>query len=91
MASHSEHGLTVVPGQGMTRIKMECQHQHGLMYVVPAEKSWVCSQELMLGHALSGFLGELTAQKDERVEKLMRRWGIYFRPLPLEAVEEAPS
>ena len=84
MPSSAEHGLTVMPGQGMTRIQIGCIHQRGLLYVVPAEKNWVCSQELMPGHALAGFLGELVTQKDEKVKSLMQRWGIYFRPLPLE-------
>ena len=87
MSTEASSGLTVIPGEGMTRIRMGCQHQQGLVYVVPAEKSWVCSQELMPGHALAGFLGELTAHKDRRVENLMKRWGIYFRQLPLD--EEA--
>ena len=83
MSDEAHHGLTVVQGEGMTRIKMGCQHQQSLVYVVPAEKSWVCSSELMPGHALSGFLGELVSQKDKGVERLMQSWGIYFRQLPL--------
>ncbi len=84
MTSETQHGLTVKPSEGMTRIQMACLHHKGLLYVVPAEKSWVCSQEQMPAHALAGFLEELVELKDSRVKELMQRWGIYFRPLPLD-------
>ena len=89
MTLEKEHGLIVEPSEGMTRIQMACLHQKGLLYVVPAEKSWVCSQEHMPSHALAGFLGELVELKDSRVKELMQRWGIYFRSLPLD--EEKPQ
>ncbi len=84
----ANYGLTIMGGQGMARISMGCPHQRGLMYIIPAEKSWVCSEELMPGHALAGFLRELTSQKDERTYRLMQQWGIYFRELPLEEQKE---
>ena len=80
----SEHGLLIKYGEGMTRVHVSCIHQSGLLYVVPAEKSWVCSQEYMPAHAIAGFLKELMDLKDDRVGKMMQRWGIYFRQLPLE-------
>ena len=58
----TNHGVSIVPGKGTTRIHIGCTHQKGLVYVVPAEKSWVCTEEMLPGHALAGFLGELTAQ-----------------------------
>jgi hypothetical protein len=67
---------------------MGCEHQRGMLYVAPAEKSWVCSAEMMPGHALAGFLGELVSVKDERVSNLMQKWGIYFRQMPLEKDSE---
>lgn len=76
--------MDVRSGQGMTRINMGCEHQRGMLYVVPAEKSWVCSAEMLPGHALAGFLGELVAEGDDRVSHLMQKWGIYFRHMPLE-------
>ena len=80
----AKHGLVVKPGQGMTRVQISCIHQSGLLYVVPSEKSWVCTQEHMPSHSLAGFLGELADLKDPRVQEMMQRWGIYFRRLPLE-------
>ena len=80
----SQHGVMVKQGQGMTRVQVSCIHQSGLLYMVPAEKSWVCSQELMPAHALAGFFRELMDFGDPRVKELMRRWGIYFRQLPLD-------
>ena len=84
----AEHGVTITPGKSMTRMQVSCIHQRGLLYMVPAEKSWVCSQDLLPAHALAGFLKELTALGDPLVEDIMQRWGVYFRELPLEDVQE---
>ncbi len=84
----AEYGVTIKPGQSMTRLQVSCMHQSGLLYVVPAEKSWVCSQELMPAHALAGFLREVMALEDPRVADIMQRWGVYFRELPLEDAPE---
>ena len=84
MTTETNHGMNVVTGEGNTRVLLGCTHQRGLVYLVPAEKSWVCSEEMLPGHALAGFLGELTAQGDAQVEEMMQRWGIYFRQMPLD-------
>ena len=88
-----EFGLIVKPSTDMTRIVATCAHQSGLLYVVPAERSWVCSPQHMPAHALAGFFRELTALKDDRVRALMQQWGIYYRQLPLqsEPAEEGTS
>ena len=88
----AENGLTINAGADMTRIQATCPHQSGLLYVVPAERSWVCSKEQVPAHALAGFFRELTALRDTRVADLMQQWGIYYRQLPLEteAEPEAP-
>jgi hypothetical protein len=80
----AELGLTMKTGADMTRIQMTCAHQSGLIYVVPAQRSWVCASEYVPAHALAGFFRELAALKDPRVEGLMQQWGIYYRQLPLE-------
>ena len=82
------NGLDVKTGQDITRLQITCEHQSGLLYMVPGEKSWVCSQEMMPAHALAGFLGELVEMEDSRVKAMMQRWGIYFRRLPLEETED---
>lgn len=87
----AEGGLTIRCGEDLTRIKASCTHQSGMIYVTPAERSWVCNRELLPAHALAGFFGELVALRDPRVEALMQTWGIYFRQLPLEATPEAPA
>jgi len=84
-----ETGLIVKPSDGMTRIQATCDHQSGLIYVVPAERSWVCSNELLSAHALAGFFRELTALEDSRVQELMRQWGISYRQLPLDGEQQA--
>ncbi len=84
----AETGLTVKPSEGMTRIQMTCEHQSGLIYIVPAERSWVCSKELLPAHVLAGFFQELTALGDAQVKELMRQWGIYYRQLPLDGEQQ---
>lgn len=86
----TELGLTIKPGEGMTRIQATCVHQSGLIYVVPAEGSWVCSPEYIPAHALAGFFRELVASPDPRIQELMQRWGIYYRQLPLEG-DQGPT
>jgi len=86
-----ELGLTIKPGDDMTRIQVSCPHQSGLLYVVPAERSWVCSREQMPSHALAGFFRELVALKDPRVQELMHSWGVYYRQLPLEGEQSDTS
>ena len=75
-------GLDIISGNDMTRIKAVCEHQRGLIYVVPAERSWVCAEEYLPAHALAGFFRELTALDNAEVQGLMQQWGIYFRQLP---------
>ncbi len=84
-------GLEVKPSEDMTRIQAVCEHQRGLIYVVPAERSWVCSAETMPAHALAGFFRELVSLKNAEVEELMRQWGLYYRQLPAPTDAEAPE
>ncbi|PKB78140.1 MAG: hypothetical protein BZY88_19905 [SAR202 cluster bacterium Io17-Chloro-G9] len=86
-----ENGLTVNQGTDMTRIQVTCKHQSGLIYVVPAERSWVCDPEKVPAHALAGFFRELVALNDPGVRDLMGQWGIYYRQLPLEAEQESSA
>lgn len=81
----ADTGITVISGDGMTRVQVTCAHQSGLIYVVPAPRSWVCSEELIPAHALAGFFRELVALKLGPVAELMQDWGIYYRQLPLAA------
>lgn len=75
-------GVDITPGNDMTRIKVVCEHQSGLIYVVPAVRSWVCDKEYLPAHALAGFFRELSSLKNSEVQLLMQQWGIYFRQLP---------
>ena len=86
-----KRGLEIRQGEGLSRVQLGCSHQKGLLYVVPAERSWVCSQEMMPAHALAGFLGDLTELQQPAVQQLMNRWGISYRRLPLETEEEGES
>ena len=79
-----QYGITVKQDQGGKRLEIQCKHQNGLLYVVPSEASWVCSQEHLHAHALAGFLAELVGLQSPQVKDLMQRWGLYFRERPLE-------
>ena len=84
-------GLRITPGDEMTRIQVACEHQQGLIYVVPAERSWVCNSETLPAHALAGFFRELVGLQQPEVSKLMRQWGIYYRQLPLSDASAEPT
>ena len=85
----ADNGMTISPSDDMTRIQVTCPHQSGLLYVVPAERSWVCTPEQVPAHALAGFFRELVNLKDARVAGLMQDWGLYYRQLPLDGEEAA--
>ena len=82
------YGVTIKEGTGDTRVDIQCNHQSGVLYVVPAEASWVCQPENIHAHALAGFLRELVELDDPRVRELMQRWGLYYRARPIESEEE---
>ena len=85
----STDGLEVKSGEDMTRIRAVCEHQRGLLYVVPAERSWVCNSRDLPAHALAGFFRELAALNHPGVEALMQQWGLYYRELPAPEPEAA--
>ena len=74
-----DYGLHVKGQSGGKRVELQCEHQNGLLYVVPGEASWVCDEELLHVHALAGFLKQLVQLDDDRVKEAMQRWGLYFR------------
>ena len=82
------HGVTVKTGEDMARVQVTCPHQSGLIYAVPGDRSWVCTDELRPAHAMAGFFRELIALKDPRVEALLQQWGLYYRSLPLDSEPE---
>jgi hypothetical protein len=84
----AEHGLIVKQDSGGKRVEMQCEHQNGLLYVVPGDSSWVCSEELRHAHALAGFFRQLMELDDDRVQCLMQKWGLYYRPRSIEKEEE---
>jgi len=81
----NNNSVTIDQGQNCTRVKLTCEHQNGLMYLVPADKSWVCSQENIAAHAIAGFMGDLVDLKDPVIMEIMQRWGLYFRRLPIDS------
>ena len=84
----AEFGLTVKHGSGGKRVEIQCPHQNGLLYVVPSEASWVCSEELLHAHAIAGFFKQLAELDNPEVKEIMQRWGLYFRERPLASQDE---
>ena len=84
----AEFGLTVKHDSGGKRVEIQCAHENGLLYVVPSEASWVCSEELLHAHAIAGFFRQLIELDNPQVKDLMQRWGLYFRERPLASQDE---
>ena len=84
----AEFGLTVKHDSGGKRVEIQCAHQNGLLYVVPGEASWVCSEELLHAHAIAGFFKQLAELDNPQVKDIMQRWGLYFRERPLASQDE---
>ena len=81
-------GMDIKGASGSKRVEVGCEHQRGMLYVVRAERSWVCSDDLLPAHALAGFFKQIAASDEPAVKEAMRQWGLYFRELPLENSEE---
>jgi hypothetical protein len=79
-----EYGIEIKQGIGDTKLDIQCAHQSGILYVVPAEASWVCDIEYIYAHAVAGFFRELVLLEDRKIIELMQRWGIYYRSRPIE-------
>lgn len=81
------YGITLKHDHGGKRLEVQCPHQNGLIYVVPSQASWVCTEEYLHAHALAGFFKELARLQDPQVQELMQRWGIYYRERATEGEE----
>ena len=81
----NDYGLRVKEGSGSTRIEIQCEHQDGLLYIVPGEANWVCPEELRHVHALAGFFKHLESLDNPEVKDAMQRWGLYYRERSLAA------
>ena len=79
------NGIDIKHGVGDTKLDIKCEHQSGILYVVPAEASWVCNPDHIYAHAIAGFLRELVSLEDSKVRELMQRWGLYYRSRPVDA------
>ena len=82
-------GIQIKQNDDGARMKMQCEQQKGLLYVIPSDANWVCSADLRLAHSLAGFLKELGEIDDPRLHKIMQRWGIYSRNLEILSEEDS--
>lgn len=64
---------------GTTRININCNHERSILYVVPTESNWVCENEKMHLHSLSGFFKTLVDLNKPEIKEAMQKWGIYVR------------
>ena len=72
-------GSKIMTGTNNSRIELKCDHHNGLMYVIPGENTWVCSESSRHVHALAGFLNDLGEIDDQRLYNLLQKWGLYYR------------
>lgn len=84
----SEGKLFAKVGKDLSRLEIGCEHQRGILYAVPSELSWVCSDSKRHNHSLAGFLKELIHIDNPQVKEAMQKWGLYYRELPLEQSDE---
>ena len=85
---NKSYGLTIKHDRSGKRLEVQCSHQNGVIYVVPSEASWVCTDEYLHVHALAGFFREMTGLAEPRVKALMQKWGLYFRERPLDTADD---
>ena len=76
-------GITIHGEDKNKRIHMKCEHQSGLIYIVPSESNWVCQPEHMSAHSLAGMFKEIASLEDKKIFSIMQKWGIYYRPLEI--------
>ncbi|SVB69761.1 uncharacterized protein METZ01_LOCUS222615 [marine metagenome] len=77
----SRYGITIKNASEGNRITLTCEHNGGIIYIVPSESSWVCSEENIGAHAITGFFEDLTSIESTQVTALMQKWGLYYRTL----------
>ena len=86
-----ENGLNIRGSDGSKRIDIKCEHQNGVLYVVPSEANWVCTESLLHAHSIAGFFSDITNLDDEALQKIMQKWGIYYRTVTSENSEREDS
>ena len=72
------NGLMIKGSEGSKRIHLKCEHQNGVLYVVPAEASWVCNEDLLHAHSIAGFFDDIVDLDDKNIQQIMQKWGIYY-------------
>ena len=84
----SDRKLIANIGKDLSRLEISCEHQRGILYTVPSKLSWVCSDKNRHNHSLAGFLNEITRIGNLEVKEAMQKWGLYYRELPIENLNE---
>jgi len=75
-----DHGTRITAKEDVTRFDFSCAHQSGVLYIIPAESSWVCQGKDIQAHALAGFFKQVSRLEDPKIQAAMQRWGLYYRP-----------
>ena len=70
-------GISIKNASEGKRINLSCDHNSGVIYVVPSEASWVCNKENIGAHAISGFFRDISNLDDSKIEQIMKKWGLY--------------
>ena len=85
----AKHGISIKNASEGKRITLGCDHNSGVIYIVPSEASWVCSQENIAAHTISGFFRDLIKLENSQIDQIMQKWGLYYRGL--EVIDPDPS
>ncbi len=75
--------------ESRVKIDLECDHKSGILYIVPSESSWVCKDENLDSHSLSGFFSDIVESGDKKTMRLMQKWGVYYRNNPFTEPDES--
>lgn len=74
-------GINIKASSSGHNLEIGCTHNQGLLYIIPSEGNWVCSQDTIHAHAIAGFFHDLSNLNDPKIKELTQKWGIYYRTI----------
>ena len=81
--------LKINRNESQVRIELKCDHKSGILYIVPSDSSWVCKDQKLESHSISGFFSDLVKNGDEKTMDLMQKWGMYYMNNPIKNPNES--
>ena len=81
--------LKINRSESQVRIELKCDHKSGILYIVPSDSSWVCKDQNLGSHSISGFFSDIIENGDKKTIDLMQKWGVYYRNNPFMDSDES--